>query len=513
MPFKVPKEVGDVARTLTEKSFQTFLVGGCVRDLLLGREPKDWDIATDAKPTEIQKLFPDSVYENEFGTVLVKVKSEMVNGEKKSSFSIPYSPLNTVEVTTFRLEGRYTDKRHPDEVKFAKTIEEDLGRRDFTVNAIAVALSDKDTAESSPISHVTLPMSLVDPFGGKDDLKKKLIRAVGKAEDRFEEDALRLLRAVRFACELGFSIEAKTTAALKAKASGLEFVSKERIRDEFSKIIMSKAGDRGIEMLLEFGLLKYVVPELLEGVGMGQNKHHIFTVFEHNLKSLTYAVSKNFPLDLRIASLLHDVGKPRTKQGNGINSTFYGHQVVGERMAVKILDRLRYPKEMVEKVALLVREHMFVYDPETVTLAGVRRLIARVGKENVDDLLKIREADRIGSGVPKAQPYRLRYLKAMIEKVQQDPVHPKMLKIKGGAVMELLKIEPGPRVGKILAILLEEVLDDPTRNEIEILKSRVRELGRLSDAELAKLGEKADATAKAAQDRIDEEIKKKHSVG
>ncbi len=499
MKFEIPEEVKNVATVLAGKKFRAYLVGGCVRDLLRGAvhgelvEPKDWDVATDAHPDEIQKIFPDSVYENTFGTVGVKTDSTDPR-------------LKVIEVTTFRLEGRYTDKRHPDEVKFAKTIEEDLARRDFTVNAMAIQLTEN-------LKPKTYDNLLVDPFGGKRDLNTKLVRAVGKAEDRFGEDALRLLRAVRFACELGFAIEGKTAVALKAKAPGLEFVSQERIRDEFSKILTASLGDKGVEMLLSFGLLKYVVPELLEGVGVGQNKHHIYTVYEHNLKALGYAVSKKFPLDLRIASLLHDVGKPRTKHGDGIDSTFYGHQVVGERMAVKILDRLRFPKDMVEKVALLVREHMFVYDPESVTLAGVRRLIARVGKENVDDLLKIREADRIGSGVPKAQPYRLRYLKAMIEKVQQDPVHPKMLKIKGGAVMELLKIEPGPRVGKILAILLEEVLDDPTRNEIEILKSRVRELGRLSDAELAKLGEKAAKSAKAAQDRIDQEIKRKHAVG
>jgi poly(A) polymerase/tRNA nucleotidyltransferase (CCA-adding enzyme) len=507
MKSAIPKEIHDVAAILTGAGFGAYLVGGCVRDLLLNEvlrqssgssarerslEPKDWDVATNALPEEIQKLFPDSVYENTFGTVGVKTESEDAR-------------LKVIEITTFRLEGRYTDKRHPDEVRFAKTIEEDLARRDFTVNAMALELTDN-------LRLTTYNKALIDPFGGEKDLKAKIIRAVGKPEDRFEEDALRLLRAVRFSCQLRFKIEDATLRAIREKASRIEFISKERIRDEFSKTIMTSRGDEGVETLRELGLLKYIVPELLEGVGVGQNKHHIYTVYEHNLKSLTYAVSKDFPLDLRLASLLHDVGKPKTKRGEGINSTFYGHQVVGERMAVKILDRLRFPKDVIEKVGLLVREHMFVYDPETVTLSGVRRLIARVGKENVDDLLKIREADRIGSGVPKAQPYRLRYLKAMIEKVQKDPVHPKMLKIRGDAVIALLNIEPGPRVGKILAILLEEVLDDPAKNELEILEKRVRELGVLSDRELAKLGDKAAARAKEAQERIDEEIKKKHAV-
>jgi len=258
--------------------------------------------------------------------------------------------------------------------------------------------------------------------------------------------------------------------------------------------------------------LKFVIPELEEGVGVGQNKHHIYTVFEHNLKSLEYAAKENFSLDVRLSALFHDVGKPRVKQGEGPDSTFYAHQVVGERMVFKMLDRLRFSRDLVEKVALLVREHMFVYDPETVTLAGVRRLVRRAGPENMDDLLKLREADRIGSGVPKAQPYRLRYLKAMIEKVQKDPIHPKMLKIKGDAVMEILKIEPGPKVGKVLAILLDEVLEEPGLNDDVKLKNRVSELGKLSEKELEKLAEKAKENAAQAQRRIDDEIKKKYFV-
>jgi len=513
MEFSIPKEVQEIAEALAAAKFEAYLVGGCVRDLLLGVEPKDWDIATNAKPEETLKLFPDSVYENAFGTVLVKVKSDkrQATSDKErrtramSHVALPMS-LAAVEVTTFRLEGRYTDKRHPDEVKFAKTIEEDLSRRDFTINAIALK------CDANIRMHANDTNGIVDPYNGRNDLTLKLIKAVGDPVERFEEDALRLLRAVRFSCQLGFTIEPKTLDAIKKKANLIEFISKERIRDEFSKMLMTPRGHEGIQMLLDYGLLKYIVPELLEGVRVGQNKHHIFTVYEHNIKSLAYAVKKNFPLDLRLASLFHDVGKPKTKWGEGINSTFYGHQVVGERMVLKIMDRLRFPKDITEKAALLVREHMFVYDPDVVTLAGVRRLLARVGKENVDDLLKLREADRIGSGVPKAQPYRLRYLKAMIEKVQKDPVHPKMLKIKGDAVMEILKIEPGPRVGKILAILLEEVLDEPTKNEVEILKERVTALGKFSDAELDKLAAKAKKSAEEAQERVDAGIKRKYFV-
>jgi poly(A) polymerase/tRNA nucleotidyltransferase (CCA-adding enzyme) len=496
MKFSIPKEVRAVAETLTKNNLQAFLVGGCVRDLLMHRVPKDWDIATDAIPEEIQKLFEDSVYENTFGTVGIKTESED-------------STLKIIEITTFRTESAYTDKRHPDRVQFAKTIEEDLSRRDFTVNAMALKMQNEKIKNQNDNAKLE---NLIDPYGGEGDLKKKVVRAVGKPEDRFEEDALRLMRAVRFAAQLYFSIEEKTKKAIKEKAGLLEYVSKERIRDELTKLIMAPGAVAGILALVDMGLMKFILPELLEGISVGQNKHHIFTVFEHNLKSFQYAVDKNFTLDLRLASLLHDVGKPRVKKGNGPNSTFYGHQVVGEHMVVKMLDRLHLQKAITERVALLVREHMFVYDPDVVTEAGVRRLLRRVGKENTDDLVRLREADRIGSGVPKAQPYRLRYLKAMIEKVQKDPVHPKMLKIRGEAIMEILKIAPGPRVGKILAILLEEVLDNPELNDGEILKPRIEELGSLTDGALDVLAAKAKKKAVEAQNRIDDEIKKKYFV-
>ncbi len=501
MQFSIPKEVQAIGQELQGKKFEAYLVGGCVRDLLLSVEPKDWDIATNAKPEQIQKLFVDSVYENSFGTVGIKTESEDLK-------------LKVIEVTTYRIEGKYTDKRHPDEIKFAKTIEEDLSRRDFTVNAMALAIThnkQRTTHDPQKLSVVSGEL-LVDPFNGQNDLKRKIIRTVGKPEDRFSEDALRLMRALRFAAQLGFMIEEKTREAIKKEAHLLELIAKERIADELEKLMMTDRAHDGIREMQALGLLKYVLPETEEGVGVGQNKHHVFDVFEHNVRALAYAVEKDFSLELRLASLLHDVGKPKTKRSEGLNSTFYGHQVVGEHIAIKALDRLKFPKKITEKVALLIREHMFVYDPEVVTDAGVRRLIRRVGSENVEDLLKLREADRIGSGVPKAQPYRLRYLKAMIEKVQKDPVHPKMLKIKGDAVMEILKIEPGPRVGKILAVLLEEVLDNPSLNEKDNLKRRVVELGASSEAELSKLADRAKESAQEAQGRIDAEIKKKYFV-
>jgi len=493
----VKNEIKEIALELENAGFEAYLVGGCVRDIFLDKEPKDWDVATNATPEQIQKVFenfkgatvdsPATIYENNFGTVGVKTGSED-------------ETLKIVEITTYRSEGKYTDRRHPDEVRFTENIKDDLSRRDFTVNALAYNLSDKSE------------LNLVDPYGGEGDLKNNLIRAVGEPDKRFQEDALRLMRAIRFMAQLDFTIEEKTREAIRKNAHLLEFISGERIRDELSKMIMTDKGGSAIREMQSLGLLKYVIPELETGVGIGQNKHHIYTVFEHNVKSLDYAVKQNFPLHIRLASLLHDVGKPKSKRGEGEFCTFHGHQVVGEKMALKILDRLHYPKDMIEKIALLVREHMFVYDPDTVTDAGARRLLRRVGQDNIDDLFKLREADRIGSGVPKAQPYRLRHLKFRIEKVSKDPISVKMLKINGDDFVKDLGMEPGPKMGYILAILLEEVLDDPSLNIKESLTARVTDLMELEERKLAEMAKFAKKSADQAQTKVEEDIKKKYFV-
>ena len=531
----IPLEVNRILRTLRKAGFEAYLVGGCVRDVLMGRKPKDWDITTNAKPEEIQKLFPDSVYENQFGTVGIKVRnvprSDVPNIDSLSSdigsHHIGSTPgyrmsenSGIVEVTTYRKEGRYTDKRHPDSITFAKTIEEDLSRRDFTINAMALGwqiASGKSqiTGEVNAENDTRLAMSdlqLVDPYGGQKDLKDKIIRTVGKPEERFTEDALRLMRAVRFASELGFEIEGETGAAILHHAGLLEAIAKERIRDEFQKIIMSDRAKEGIQMLEDYGLLLFILPELREGIDIGQNKHHIYTVWEHNLRALDYAVSKNYPLHIRLASLLHDVGKPKSKRGEGPDSTFYGHDAIGGKMTVKILDRLHFSKDLIEQVAHLVRYHLFYYNVGEVTAAGVRRFLARVGPENIDDLIKVREADRIGSGVPKAVPYKLRHLLFMIEKVKRDPISSKMLALHGDDVMQLLQIEPGPKVGAILAVLLEEVIDDPARNTKENLESRIMNLGKLSDKELHELAKKAKAAKNEFETGIEQKMKQRHYV-
>lgn len=482
--FEIPKEARAICAVLKLSGHEAYLVGGCVRDMITGAEPKDWDITTNARPERIQELFPESVYENSFGTVAVKTESE----DPK---------LKIVEVTTFRIEGKYSDKRHPDEVTFADKVEDDLSRRDFTINAMAY---DIDTNE------------VIDPYGGREDLDAKVVRTVGDPRKRFEEDALRLMRAVRFASEFGFVIEEYTEQALHESAGLLEMIAKERIRDEFIKIIMTGKAVEGVEELERTGLLKFIMPELRDGIGVGQNEHHIYSVWEHNLKSLEYAVKKEYPLEIRLAALLHDVGKPKTKMGDGSKSTFYNHELVGARIVTRMLDRLHFPKHIAEQVIHLVRYHMFYYNVGEVSPAGVRRFLARVGPESIDDLIKVREADRIGSGVPKAVPYKLRHLLFMIEKVKRDPISPKMLKINGDEIMKLLEIKPGPKIGKILAVLLEEVIDEPAKNEQVLLKRRVQELNELDESDLDGMVKKAKETKDEFEQDVEKEMKKQFHV-
>lgn len=484
--LSVPSEVIGIIEKLRQKGFEAYAVGGCVRDLLRGAKPKDWDVTTSAKPEEILQLFPGSFYENKFLTVTVKTGSED-------------SAIAEVEVTTFRAEGKYTDKRHPDEVRFAKTLEEDLSRRDFTVNALAVDLEGKIT----------------DPFGGQADLKKKYIRAVGEPEKRFEEDALRMLRAVRLATELGFQIEEVTRKHLEELSGNLNFIAKERIRDEFIKIIQTKEAKAGIEMLHELGLLKFIMPELELGIGV-ENRPRIFTIWEHALKAFEYGVKSDFSLTVRIAALLHDVGKPPTKgeMKNG-EWTFYGHDVVGARMATQILERLHFPHDFIERVGKLVRWHLFKYDPdEGITDSSIRRLIRHVGPENMNDLVKLRICDRMGMGVPKALPYRLRHFQFRVEKIlrEEEAPTPKMLKINGDDIMKILNIRPGPKIGNIFEVLLQEVIDDPARNTYENLGLRIRSLGQLSEEELIKIAKEAESKVEMVEDERVSGMKAKYYV-
>ena len=485
--YAIPQEVSQVTQTLQKAGFEAYLVGGCVRDIISGKKPKDWDVTTNAKPDQITSLFPKTFYENDYGTV--GVVNENTDDET----------LKIVEVTPYRIEGVYSDKRRPDQVTFTEKIEDDLKRRDFTVNAIAYNVSKGQ---------------IIDPYKGQEDIKDKTIKTVGVPHDRFSEDALRILRAVRLSVELGFTINKDTADAIKKESAGLEEIAKERIRDEFIKIINSSSPMIGIILAQKLGILKYVVPELEAGIDLEQNGDHIYSVWEHNLRALQHSADRGWPLHVKLAALLHDISKPETRRWSKENDdwTFYGHDVVGGRVSREILKRLKFPGEIVETVSKLVRYHLFFSDVEKITLSAVRRIVKNVGPENVWDLMKVRACDRIGMGRPKETPYRLRKYESMIEEAMRSPTSVGMLKIDGARIIDVTHETPGPRIGFILHALLEEVLDDPTLNTGEYLEKRTLELAKLPDAELKKLGEKGKEKKDEKEAQEIEEIRKRHWV-
>jgi tRNA nucleotidyltransferase (CCA-adding enzyme) len=493
--MNIPTEVKSILNTLNKNEHEAYIVGGSVRDLLLKRKPKDWDIATNAKPEEVQKLFPKNFYKNEFGTVTVLTNTED-------------AAIKEVEITTYRTEADYSDQRHPDKLDYTEKIEDDLARRDFTINAIAAKPAHKND-DTKAHQVIFEGLILIDPFGGLKDLNNKTIKAVGNPSERFAEDALRLMRAVRFAAQLDFNIEKETLKDLTAYAPALRAVSNERIRDELVKIVMSDNPETGFNILQKTGLLAVALPEIAEGVGMGQNKHHTFTVFEHNIKSLQYAAKYGYTLPIRLAALLHDIGKPRTKRPKDDDFTFYAHDVVGARLTEKLLKRLKFSNALIKKVVHLVRHHMFYYDVGKVTETGARRLLRRVGKENFDDLIKVRIAERKGSGVPKAEPYRLRHLQFLVEKAAQEPITTSQLAIGGNDLIKDLKMKPGPEIGGVLNALLAEVLDDPKKNNKKWLLNKATDLKDKNPKELKAMGE----TAKdEAEKKREQDIKRKYHV-
>jgi tRNA nucleotidyltransferase (CCA-adding enzyme) len=492
--FDIPKEVSHVTKALKDAGFEAYLVGGCVRDLFMDRKPKDWDITTNAVPEEIIPLFPKTFYENSFGTVGV------VNENLSEDFSLEEAEtLKIIEVTPYRVESSYSDHRRPDSVEFSKNILDDLKRRDFTINAIAY------DAESGEI---------IDPFFGVADLAKGIIKTVGEAKERFFEDGLRILRAVRFHVELNFPLDSETERSILENKDILKEVSRERVRDEFVKIIMSPEPMNGLLLLKKLGLLTYVIPELENSIGIEQNKAHAFDVWTHLLKTVQHSADKKYSLHVRLAALLHDIAKPITRRWdeNTKQWTFYGHEVVGSRVTKKILENLKFSRETIDKVVNLVRWHMFFSDTEKISLSAVRRLVANVGKENVWELTDLRGCDRIGTGRPKENPYRLRKYKAMIEEVMRDPISVSMLKIDGKKIMEIINISPGPKIGNILNSLLEEVLENPSLNTEEYLNNRTVELSKMSDKELKELGDKGKTKKGIEEEKEIKEIRGKHYV-
>ncbi|OGG39901.1 hypothetical protein A2118_00780 [Candidatus Kaiserbacteria bacterium GWA2_50_9] len=486
MSYRIPNEVSLVSNGLRKAGFESYLVGGCVRDLIIGLEPKDWDITTNATPEQIQAVFPDSFYENDYGTVGVKTGPEDAR-------------LAIVEVTPYRTESGYSNKRHPDKVEFGTSLLEDLARRDFTINAIAFEDSQ---------GH------LIDPHDGQKDIKDKLVRAVGNALERFNEDALRMLRAVRLVAELGFGIDGTTAAAISENSKHLSHVSRERVRDELVRILNSTQPMSALVLAQRLGILQYISADLIRGIGVEQNQAHSYDVFEHLMRTMQHAADKDWSFDIRLAGLFHDVSKPETRRWSDEKKewTFHGHEVVGSRVTKKALEDLHFSRDTIDKVVKLVRWHMFFSDPEQITLSAVRRMIKNVGEENIWDLLNLRICDRIGTGRPKEQPFRFRKYKAMVDQALRDPISVGMLKTDGARIMEMFHVNPGPRIGWTLNALLEEILDDSAKNTEEYLNKRTAELLQLPEASLQALGEAGKQRREATEDEEIKHIMEKHHV-
>lgn len=449
---KLPAQVFEIFNKFSSAGYEIYLVGAGVRNLFLDRPIENCDFTTDAVPEKIQEIIPESFYDNCFGTVATIIKTK--NGEEK------------YEITTYRSEKGYTDKRRPDQVSWGKTLEEDLKRRDFTMNAMVVG--PVKTQNSQPTTQ-NIDFELIDLFNGQEDLDNKIIRAVGNAEERFSEDALRMMRAVRFASQLGFVIETLTFEAIKKNAKLLVFISKERVKEELFKILGSDFPSEGIIMLLTAGLLENIIPELIAGYGLSQAKHHIYDVWNHSLVSLKKCPSKE-PL-VRLACLIHDIGKPIVVRGEGESQTFYNHEMAGSSIAKVLAKRLKFSKKEEERLVNLVRWHMFTVD-DRQTDSAIRRFIRNVGKENLDDILAVRIGDRLGGGAKKTS-WRLEKFKERLVEVQYQPFSVADLKINGNDVMDVLKLKSGPEVGQILKELFAEVEEQKLENEREILLKRL----------------------------------------
>lgn len=451
----IPPEILAIYKKFQDARFNIYLVGGCVRNLLMKAKVKDWDFTTNATPEQILNLFPNGFYDNRFGTVGIPVEIDVRK--------------QVVEVTTFRTEHGYSDRRRPNHVAWGKSIEEDLARRDFTINAIALKLSTLASKLSTDI---------IDPYNGQKDLENKIVKAVGDPKQRFKEDALRLIRAVRIATEHEFTIEEKIWNEIVNDAKFIKEVSGERIQTELLRILASEHAYEGIMLLKESGLLQYILPELLEGIGVSQvrpGRHHISDVFTHNILSLKFCPSID-PI-VRFATLLHDVGKPKVanRDQKGL-VIFHNHEIVGARMARQICDRLHFSKKDRDKIVNLIRWHMFTVD-EKLTDAGVRRFIRRVGVESVKDMMDLRIGDRLGGGTQTAESWRLKLFKKRIEdQLKPAPFSINDLAIDGNDVMKELNLKPGPKVGEILRKLFEEIDEDLSKNKKEYLLKRIKEL-------------------------------------
>lgn len=442
-PPRVPAEAMAVLERLWDAGQAAYVVGGGVRDSLLGREQTDWDIATDALPERMLELFPGSHYGNRFGTVTV----------------------GRVEATTFRRDHRYADHRRPSSVTFTTDLLEDLARRDFTVNAMAWGRPARASQEAAPEA------DWVDPHGGREDLQAGLLRAVGDPPARFDEDALRLLRAARLAAQLGFEIEPRTLAAMSETAPLVRWVSAERVGAELRRMLRADPPSRALRILERTGLLEPLFPELAAQRGIAQDKIPGHDVWLHSLATLDAAAELDAPnMPLHLAALLHDVGKPLT-QAEG---RFIGHDVEGARIAAELLGRLAFAQRETGYVAELVRQHMFRYEPRW-SGAAVRRFIRRVGVDLLGDLFKLRQADNLGSGLAADADGSAELRRRVQAELEAGvPLRLADLAIDGADLTAALDLPPGPIIGRLLERLMESVIADPARNQRETLLADAR---------------------------------------
>lgn len=449
----LPQSAQTVIGTLVSAGFEAYAVGGSVRDLLMGLPTNGWDFTTNAVPEDILRLFPDSFYDNQFGTVGIKIRKDQLPD------GTPAEVDDIYEITTYRSEEGYKDHRHPDTIIWGKTLEQDLSRRDFTVNAIAFDGTH-----------------LIDPYDGQTDIRNKLIRTVGTAKDRFAEDALRMLRAVRFAARFGFTIEEHTHEAIKAHADTITRISAERIRDEFLKTVAAPHAADAMIVLKNLGLMHFILPELETAFATPQKspkRHHIYDVGTHSVMALKHCPSDD-PI-VRLATLIHDLGKPPTfrQMPDGV-ITFYNHEVVGAKIAKAVSARLRLSRKQGELLYTLVRWHQFSVD-ERQTDSALRRFIRRVGKEHLSKILALRIGDRLGGGASETS-WRLELYKKRLEEVQRQPFTVSDLQIDGHDVMNILSVKPGPIIGTMLDALFAEVEAGTLPNEREALLARMKEL-------------------------------------
>jgi len=514
--LKLNRETVFILLTLKKAGFEAYLVGGALRDLILGKNPFefDYDFATNATPDQILALFPDSFYENQFGTVSIpasklwqqlvvtlsyleavktltqpsnqeigskiidlaraqKIHSSLINqiDTPDNQEQSPSPKLPNFEITTYRSDEVYTaGSRKPQSLQWGKTIEEDLKRRDFTINAMALTFNLEKlkflAQKFSQNNHLLIDVKMseikfVSYPGAIDDLFQKLIRSVGEPRERFAEDALRMLRAVRLAVQLEMTVDQDTLDGIVQSAKLIREVSFERIRDEVLKMLISKHPKRAIELLDETGLLEHILPELLKTKGVRQGGHHTTDVWTHSLDALAACPSKD-PI-VRLATLLHDIAKPLTYKVINGQPSFYNHEVLGARVARDIGRRLRLSKHQLDRLFILTRYHMFHYQ-EHNTDSAVRRLMRKVGLNNLDDILDLREGDRLGSGARKTS-WRLEEMKQrMIEQLNQ-PLTTHDLAIDGNDLMKEFNLKPGPILGQILNDLLEKVLENPELNQ------------------------------------------------